>query len=272
MSKQIYSNNLENYQDNGYLYPIKIMSKNQAIGIRSHIESIDNSMLAKIGGELGHKSHLLLTTLNDLVKNPTLLNTVEDILGPNILCWGGSFFTKKPDDRTFVSWHQDSNYWGLSGGEVLTAWVALSPATRLSGAMKAVRGSHRGPNLRHVETYHPDNLLSRGQEVKEEFDDDLVVDMTLEPGEVSLHHIDLVHSSETNQSNDSRIGYAIRYISTKVQSSYDKDRALLVRGVDKFGHFNSDVEPDSDFSPSAVLNYLESNKLHKELLYQNAPK
>ncbi|MBR71742.1 MAG: phytanoyl-CoA dioxygenase [Rhodospirillaceae bacterium] len=272
MPKHISSTDLENYRENGYLYPIQIMSKSQALDIRNHIESIDKPMLDKIGGELGHKAHLLMPILNDLVKNPVLLDTVEDILGPNILCWGGSFFTKKPGDNAFVSWHQDSNYWGLSGGDVLTAWVALSPATRLSGAMKALSGSHRGPNLKHVETYHPDNLLSRGQEVKTDIDIDLVVDMTLQPGEVSLHHIDLVHSSAPNQSNDARIGYAIRYISTNVQSSYDKDRALLVRGVDKFGHFDPDVEPDRGFSPAAILNYIESNRLHMELLYQNAPK
>ena len=82
----------------------------------------------------------------------------------------------------------------------------------------------------------------------------------------------LVNSSAPNQSNDARIGYAIRYISTNVQSSYDKDRALLVRGVDKFGHFDPDVEPDRGFSPAAFLNYIESNRLHMELLYQNAPK
>jgi hypothetical protein len=98
----------------------------------------------------------------------------------------------------------------------MPAWVALSPANLQSGCMKFLPGSQTQDHLQHVDTFHKDNLLSRGQEIAVKVES---VDCMLNPGEMSLHHVKLVHGSEPNRSNDRRIGLAIRYIPTASISS-----------------------------------------------------
>ena len=80
---------------------------------------------AREGGTMSRrtnmKPHLLVPWLEALVRHPKVLDAVEDIIGPNILAWGSGFFTKGAHDPSFVSWHQDSTYWGLSKPEIVTA-------------------------------------------------------------------------------------------------------------------------------------------------------
>ena len=119
-------------------------------------------------------------------------------------------------DPAFVSWHQDSTYWGLSTPDVVTAWVAFTPATEANGAMEYIPGSHKLDQIPHRDTFAKHNLLTRGQEVMVEVDHSRRRIITLRPGEMSLHHVRLVHGSPPSPSNDRRIGFAIRYIPTTV--------------------------------------------------------
>jgi len=163
------------------------------------------------------------------------------VLGPDILCWASGVFLKEPRDPAFVSWHQDAMYWGLDPADVVTAWVALTDSTARNGAMQVLPGSHRGALLAHNDTFAPDNLLSRGQEIAVPVDPALAVTLVLQAGEMSLHHVKLAHGSEANKSDDRRIGYAIRYVAPHVrQIGGARDTATLVRGVDRFGHFDPD--------------------------------
>ena len=109
------------------------------------------------------------------MRHPTILDAVEDVLGPNLLVWSTSFFIKEARDPAYVSWHQDATYWGLSAPDVLTAWVAFTDATVENGAMRMVPGSH-AEQLEHRDTFAPHNLLSRGQEIAVEVDEARGVD------------------------------------------------------------------------------------------------
>src|SRR5712691_10644265 len=80
--------------------------------------------------------------------------------------------------------------------------------------MRMVPGTHR-EQVAHRDTFAPDNLLSRGQEVMVDVDEAKAVDIVLHPGEMSLHHVRMFHGSPPNRSDDRRIGYAIRYISRR---------------------------------------------------------
>ena len=166
---------------------------------------------------------MLFTWVDELVHHPKIVDAAEDVLGPNLLCWTTNFFIKEANSPGFVSWHQDAFYWGLSKDEVMTAWVALSPANLESGCMKFLPGSQTQNHLEHVDTFHKDNLLSRGQEIAVKVDGEKTVDCILDPGEMSLHHVKLVHGSEPNRSNDRRIGLAIRYIPTDVKQLKVRD-------------------------------------------------
>ena len=190
------------------------------------------------------------TWLDDLIRDPRILDAVEDLLGPD-LCWSSSFFIKEARDPAFVSWHQDSTYWGLSEPDVVTAWVALSESSIESGAMRMVPGTHT-EQVAHRNTFAPDNLLSRGQEIMVEVDEARAVDVVLHPGEMSLHHVRMFHGSPPNRSADRRIGYAIRYIPTHVrQIAGAGDTATLVRGVDAYHHFLPEEPPAADLDPAA---------------------
>jgi non-heme Fe2+,alpha-ketoglutarate-dependent halogenase len=100
------------YREQGYYAPIYVMPRQDAAALRGALEAFEAGG-GPLAGDLRHKSHLLFTWLNDLIRHPRILDAVEDVIGPNLLCWGTSFFIKEPRNPGFVSWHQDSTYWGL---------------------------------------------------------------------------------------------------------------------------------------------------------------
>ena len=145
------------YQEQGYYAPIRVMPRAEADALRGKLEAFEAGA-GILAGKLRHKSHLLFTWLNDLVRHPRILDAVEDVIGPNILCWGSSFFIKEPRNPGFVSWHQDSTYWGLDPADVVTAWVALTDST--AGQRRHARHARHpqaGPGAapRHVPAGEP---------------------------------------------------------------------------------------------------------------------
>ncbi len=242
---------VQRYRETGFLAPIRVLSTADAATIRAKLETFEAGA-GPLAGKLRQKSHLLFTWLNDLIRNERILDTVEDVIGPDILCWGTSFFIKEPRNPSFVSWHQDSTYWGLEPADIVTAWVALSDSTTENGAMRVVPRSHTMAQVPHRDTFRPENLLSRGQEVMVDVDDAEADTLALKAGEMSLHHVRLIHGSEPNPSGQRRIGFAIRYLPTYVrQVAGPHDWATLVRGEDHHGNFAPERRPDADMSDSA---------------------
>jgi hypothetical protein len=259
---------IEQYRRDGYYAPIGVLSREEAGQCRRHLESVERDLGGPLRGVYRIKPHLLFTWLADLVRHPSVLDAVEDVLGPDLLCWNSSFFTKEASSPGYVSWHQDATYWGLSEPDVVTAWVAFTESTPRNGNMQVVPGSHRS-QAAHVDTFHPDNLLSRGQEIAVEVDAAQAADIVLEPGEMSLHHVLIVHGSRPNTSGDRRIGYAIRYIPTRVrQIAGPRDSATLVRGRDAFGHFDLEPRPADDLDPGALALHAEISDRQAKLLYR----
>lgn len=261
---------IDQYERDGFYFPIRALGTDEVANIRRDVEMVERERLDDIGGAFRHKPHLLLKSLENIVRNETILDAVEDLIGPDIFCWASLFFTKEPGDRRYVGWHQDSTYWGLSGPEVINVWVALSPATVASGAMKILPGSHLEGQLSHRETYNKKSLLTRGQEVEKDFDENDAVDIVLDPGEVSLHHIRAIHGSGPNRGQDRRMGFTVRYIPTHLHQIHGRDRALLVRGSDTHGHFDHETGPDENLSDAAIANYIAANEAHNSILYQGA--
>ena len=249
--KKLSSEDVARYRNQGYLAPIRALTGEEAAGYRRRLEAFEATH-GGLDGPLRHKSHLLFAWLDDLIRHPGILDPVEGVLGPNILCWGTSFFIKEPCNKSFVSWHQDSTYWGLDPADIVTAWVALSESTVENGAMRVVPGTHTMEQVAHRDTFAADNLLSRGQEIAVDVDENEAVALPLAPGEMSLHHVRLIHGSEPNPSDRRRIGFAIRYLPTHVRQTVAKtDSATLVRGVDTHSNFLPERRPDSDFSAAA---------------------
>jgi hypothetical protein len=257
------------YQEQGYYAPIRVMPRADAEALRAKLESFE-AEAGILAGHFRHKSHLLFTWLNDLVRHPRILDAIEDVIGPNILCWGTSFFIKEPCNPGFVSWHQDSTYWGLDPADVVTAWVALSDSTPANGAMRVIPGTHKLDQVPHRDTFRPENLLSRGQEILVEVDEREAKMLPLSAGEMSLHHVRLIHGSDPNPSDTRRIGFAIRYIPTTVrQIAGSRDHATLVRGVDNHGHFEPEERPDADMSDRAVAYHAAVTGAHAAILMRD---
>jgi len=254
---------IETFWRDGCIFPIRVMPEAEALAIRSRLEAYEAGDGGPLKGDLRHKTHLLFPWLGDLVRNSRVVDAIEDLYGPNLLCWTTNFFIKEAANPAFVSWHQDSTYWGLSKPDVVTAWVALTPSNRGNGAMQYIPGTHLADQLAHRDTFAKDNLLTRGQEVAVDVDESKAVTIELAPGEISLHHVRLVHGSAANPSNDRRIGFAIRYIPTSVAQIVGNDSATLVRGIDDFHHFDHEPRPATDMHPDFVA-------LHKEITERNA--
>ena len=257
------------YREAGYYAPVRALSTAKADELRARLEMFEADA-GPLAGNLRQKSYLLFTWLNDLIRHPGILDAVEDLIGPDVLCWGSSFFIKEPRNTAYVSWHQDSTYWGLEPADVVTAWVALSDSTSANGAMRVIPGSHIGEQIPHRDTFAPDNLLSRGQEIMVEVDERGAVALELAAGEMSLHHVRLIHGSEPNPSGQRRIGFAIRYIPTYVrQVAGTHDTATLVRGVDRYGNFEPEQRPDADCSLAALAYHAAVTGAHARILMRD---
>ncbi len=48
--------------------------------------------------------------VDEMIREPGILDAAEDLIGPDILCWGTSLRAKWPDGRTFAGWHPDTAY------------------------------------------------------------------------------------------------------------------------------------------------------------------
>lgn len=252
----------------GFLFPIDVLSREEAAGYhRLYTEALTQD--DERGAEIVRvKGHLVLKWMADLARHPRILDAVESVLGPDILCWTSTFFVKQPGDQTYVSWHQDATYWGLDGPDVYSAWLAFTPSNRESGCMRVVPGTHK-EMVPHVDTFEEKNLLSRGQEISVEVDESEAVDIVLDPGQMSLHHVQLVHGSSPNTSTVPRIGFVVRYIAPHVgQASGIRDSAMLVRGEDRYGHFDLESPPDRDFDPAALEQFDRLREQRNQILYR----
>jgi hypothetical protein len=263
MPKILTQQQIDDYWRDGCVFPVRVMSEADAKAIRARLEAFEKETGGPLKGSLRHKSHLLFSWLGDLVRQEKIVDAIEDLYGPNLLCWTTNFFIKEAHNPAFVSWHQDSTYWGLDRPDVVTAWVALTESNEANGAMGFIPGTHTSDQIPHRDTFAKDNLLTRGQEVAVDVDEKKAVTITLKPGEMSLHHVRLVHGSPPNPSNDRRIGFAIRYIPTSVAQIAGEDSATLVRGVDEHHHFAPEPRPTRDMDPAFV-------KLHDEITERNA--
>jgi hypothetical protein len=261
---------VEQYRRDGFYFPVRVMSPGEALALRGRLEAVEAEHGGRLSGEIRHKPHLLFRWLADLVRHPAILDAVEDVLGPNLLAWSTSFFIKEARDTAYVSWHQDATYWGLSSPDVVTAWVAFTPSTVESGCMRVVPGTQHA-QVPHKDTFVEANLLSRGQEIEVDVDENEAVDVILAPGEMSLHHVLICHGSEPNRANHRRVGFAIRYIAASVyQTSGVRESATLVRGKDASKHFDHELPPEADLHPEAVKRHAAIIENQLKVLYAGA--
>lgn len=254
---------IEAYHRDGFLCPIDILPAGDVAASRAALEALERDYQGRlprsVDAYLRSSTYLASDVPLGVARDPRVLDCVESILGPDIMLWSCEYFIKEARTEKIVSWHQDLTYWGMDGSDhEVTAWVALSPATRASGCMRFVPGSHRQTIVPHADTFAEDNLLSRGQEIAVEVDEGAAVAAELQPGQMSLHHGRLFHASGPNTSDDRRIGLVIRYIRPDTPSTGARpDYAMLLRGADRLRTRINVAPPPGSFTPAHLALYEE---------------
>lgn len=246
---------VEAYRENGFAFGLPVFSHDEVTTIRNAIETLEADHTNGANGyDLGQffrvNGHVVIPLLSDLSRTPAILDAVEQVLGPDLLVWSVELFIKEANSSKTVSWHQDITYWGMGEtDDEVTAWVALSDVSIQAGCMRFIPGSHKGGIVDHQDTFAADNLLSRGQEISG-IDETTAIHGPLQPGQMSLHHGRCFHASGANQSDDRRIGLAIRYVTPAVRDhAPGRDWAMPVRGQTPAGGWDCIAGPRGLFHP-----------------------
>ena len=261
---------IDQYRRDGYVCPVSVMPATEAADLRRRLEAFEATQGGRLEPAQRSRAFLLFKWLDDLIRDPRVLDPIEQLIGPDILCWSTIFWIKEAGSKSFVSWHQDNTYWGLSSRNVVTAWFAIADAGVEAGCMKVMPGTHRGETLPHEDTYDADNMLTRGQSIRG-LDEARAVSMPLRAGEMSLHNYCLAHGSGPNLTGDRRIGVSMHFMPPDTKQVVGAwDCAALVRGSDRFGHFAHAPVPARDFDPEAVAFHARAAGALRDVLYAGA--
>ena len=256
------------YRETGFLCPLPALSAAQAATQMRDLERIEAVAGKDVLKTFRGKGHLMLLSLYELVHHPAVLDIVESVVGPNILVWNSSLFLKEPRDPGYVQWHQDVYDFDENSDAIVSAWIALLPSNRENGAMRVVPGSWRNRHVEHKPVPPGSPALIRDNlEIAVEVDEANAVDLLLEPGQLSLHHMYTYHGSPPNRSDGRRCGFAVRYVAPHVCRKGDPYAATVVRGSDPLGHFGKDPVPKRDLDPDLVA---YANKYGKPRLTKEA--
>jgi non-heme Fe2+,alpha-ketoglutarate-dependent halogenase len=263
--KSLSAEAVSRYHEEGFLFPYRAFSPEVAARYRADVErtcgETPNPAAARTGTvSYRVKPYLLFPWAANLIREPTILDAVEDLIGPDIMVFHTTMWWKTKGSPNRVPWHQDGTYFGLAPFEHVTAWVALSPSNTRTGCVRVVPRSHHMGQLAHADVNDPTLMLSRGQTVQAAVEDTQAVPIVLSPGEFSLHHTMAIHASDPNTGDDDRIGIGVSYIPTRVRHvGPTRMSATLVRGRDAYGHFDLEPRPEADLHPAAIAAHKDSD-------------
>ena len=277
--KALTQEQIDSYRYNGFLSPFPVLSPQETAACLAGLQRFETfigSPVPKADMHWRSLTHACLPFYADLVRNPKILDVVEDLIGPDILVWTSTFFIKEANSPTFAAWHQDSTYFGLAPYEQVTAWVALTDASQNAGCIEVLSAHGKPRQMRHVPKKLANSINRTGQTITEPLDDSAVSAMPLEAGQFSLHHTLCVHRSAPNHTPQRRIGLGINYIPAHVRTTGSKRMpAMLVRGSDRYGHFDLYEPPVQELGEKELAthdhvyncyaeNYREQMKRHEQ--------
>jgi len=266
------SNQLKQYHDDGYVAPINAITKDEANEIRKEIELIENKWPKELVGSGRNYIHLISTVFDKIAHNANILNAIESIIGKNILICGTTLFIKNPNEKGYVSFHQDAKYIGLEPYNWVTAWIAVTDTNEENGCMRMWSGSHKEDLKDHNQKFDEGNLLTRGQTV-ENVPIEETKPIVLKAGQMSLHHPKIVHGSGLNNSNDRRIGFVIQsYIGSDVDQVLGKMYVQKARGKDRFKYHEYVARPKQLMHPKDIESRKKANDELNKIFYSGSKK
>jgi ectoine hydroxylase-related dioxygenase (phytanoyl-CoA dioxygenase family) len=259
----------DSYTANGFYAPIDALSGADAAAVLARLDSVTVEQTARCRHPWLYKCYLLATWANDLVRHPRVLDSVEAVLGPDILVISADIWVKPPGEGKHVSWHQDAQYYEIEPMAVVNAWVALTEATEENGCLRFSPGSHLRGLMRHANRPSVDNMLSHGQTLDPPVDEARAVTAALRPGQVSFHHAFTAHASGPNRTSGRRVGIAMKYMPADARSTGGPPlSAMLVRGRDH-GTVRLERPPRADFDVAAVAEHEAAMAPHAATRYMH---
>jgi len=263
---------LDHYNNKGYVSPVDALITAEAKEIRYEIEKIEKNWPNALEGINRNYVHLISPIFNKICLNKNILDSVESIIGKNILICGTTLFIKNPYEKGFVSFHQDAKYIGLEPHNWVTVWVAVTDANEENGCMRMWPGSHKENLKHHKQKFDENNLLTRGQTI-ENVPLEKTVPIILKAGQISLHHPTIVHGSGLNNSNDRRIGFVIQsYIGSNVDQVLGKIYVQKARGEDKYKYHEYSNIPFELMGTKEVMSQNKANNELSKIFYTGAKK
>jgi non-heme Fe2+,alpha-ketoglutarate-dependent halogenase len=272
MPKVLTQQQINDFHESGYVSPIDVMSEHEAGLYLQRLEQAEHDYPQEINPENRNNAHLSFSFLDELVHHPIIVDAVEDLIGSNISLWGSVLFIKEPQTKGYVSWHQDATYVGITPHDFVTPWLALTPSNRHNGCMSMIPGSHKDHIRNHDDTFSEDNLLTRGQVVRD-IDESIAVELILNPGQMSLHHAEIVHGSIPNTSDQRRVGYAIQaYMPAHAKQVIGENYWMQIRGENQRQDSITLHRPKFDMDSEGVAGRKLANDNWAEILYKGAEK
>ena len=245
------------WRQDGFLSPFALLDAEELQLCRDGLQRFEDWLGGPVNGVAEMKwrtmPYLVLPWAAKLAQDPRILDAVEDLLGPDLLIYTSTFFIKEPRSPTIAAWHQDSTYYGLEPKEEVTVWIALTDASQAAGCMEALSFKGEPRQLRHAARVVENSVNRASQKIVEPLDDSAPVAMPLAAGSYSLHHGLCPHRSGPNGADHRRIGLGLNYIPTHVRPAGSvKPAAMLVRGVDRYAHFEPVGAPKAELDAEAV--------------------
>jgi non-haem Fe2+, alpha-ketoglutarate-dependent halogenase len=244
-SRKLTKEQLSFFNEQGYLSGFRVFNEEEVKQNRRKSDSLLERFIKEGKGSYAiDRYHDRFAAIYDLATAPSILDLVEDIVGPNIICWATHYFCKMPGDDMGVSWHQDCSYWALTPSKTVTVWLAIDDADRDNGCMRVIPASHLNGHLSFKESdANERNVLTQTIFGAEQFGKP--VDIALKAGEISLHSDLLVHGSMPNRSNRRRCGLTLRYCPPDVRAYWDWNKvSIICRGSDPTGHWGNVKRPE----------------------------
>jgi hypothetical protein len=268
--KALSEDQVARWKRDGFLSPFPLLNADELQACRDGLQRFEQWLGGPVNGvpEMKWRTmpYLVLPWAARLARDPRILDVVEDLLGPDLLIYTSTFFIKEPHSPTIAAWHQDSTYYGLEPKEEITVWVALSEASEAAGCMEALSFNGAPRQLRHVSRVVKNSVNRASQVIVEPLDESRPVAMPLAAGSFSMHHGLCPHRSGPNNADHRRIGLGLNYVPTHVRPAGSiRPAAMLVRGEDRYGHFEL-VEPAAvELAPEAVAVHDRAVALYRDL-------
>jgi ectoine hydroxylase-related dioxygenase (phytanoyl-CoA dioxygenase family) len=252
---------IRSYNEAGYVKPLQAYAPPEAEKNRAYFDDLLRKV-QQARNDLDAYSingfHVFCAGLYDIATNPVILDHVQDLIGPDIVCWGSHFFCKQAHDPRKVAWHQDASYWPFTPARTVTVWLAIDDTDRANAAMMFLPGTHRQGHLKWRQVAKDKAVLNQEIENAEQLGQPVYDE--LKAGEFSLHADMLAHGSEPNPSDRRRCGLTIRYCPPEVKALNPRwtQGAVLCRGSGAGGAWTYNPRPAGE-NVSAIVQMIGAN-------------